>query len=298
MCDPLPVTICDPQCVLLNGVLYVGGGLDNALYKSSVCSIKWTVCSTPTQYYALTTYQSQLVLVGGVKIATTNQLWTSSTGLNWKASLPPKPTASYWSSAVNAGSPESLIVAGGRNYGYLDIVEVFTNGKWSTVEPLPRKCSNLRSTLHNGEVYFTGGVNQGNDVYYCDVKYLLLSCQQSGCGSRLWGKLPVYSYEQETTSRSLKAPSYLSSSASFGQHLLLMGGFTTSLARGAPRTTVFALHHKMWKRVGNLPISLYSAATIVLPTGDMLVIGGSTGYGFSAAYGPSAQIFKASLTGE
>lgn len=120
-------------------------------------SLNWTVCSTPTEFYALTTYHSQLVLVGGIKAGRpTNQLWTSHAGLDWKASLPPKRTACYWSSAVNTGSPENLIVAGGRGgTGNVSTVEVFTDldKQWWIVKDLPRRCACMKCTLHDGNVY-------------------------------------------------------------------------------------------------------------------------------------------------
>ena len=48
----------------------------------------------------------------------------------------------------------------------------------------------------------------------------------------------------------------------------------------------------MWVHVGKVPEALNSAGSIVLPTGDLLVIGGWIGVDYSA------RVFKASFTGE
>ncbi len=88
---------------------------DYKLFKSSADLNTWTHVPTPTEYFGLTTYHSQPVLVGG-KIGRdpTNKLWTSPNGgLDWVESLPPMPTSRWSPSVVNTGTPECLIVAGG-----------------------------------------------------------------------------------------------------------------------------------------------------------------------------------------
>ncbi len=63
---PLPVVMSDACSVYLNGTLYIGGGIDAALYsfKPGVDST-WTVTDTPTFWYTLVVHDSELLLVGG-----------------------------------------------------------------------------------------------------------------------------------------------------------------------------------------------------------------------------------------
>ena len=63
---------------------------------------------------------SKLVAVGGGHPSTheaTDQLLTGATGEDWQPSLLPMPTKRYNTLSVSAGSPEVIIVAGGRDSG-------------------------------------------------------------------------------------------------------------------------------------------------------------------------------------
>ena len=281
----------NPQCVLLHDVLYVGGGLtplgDNSkLFMSDTVNkrLVWDVCRTPTERYALTTYHSQLVLVGGRELSTfepSNMLWTlsSDAGMKWHPSIQEMPTKRYGASALNTGTPEYLVVAGGMGVGgyALDTVEVFTGKEWCTVEPLPNICSYNKCTIHGGKYYLC----PRPQAYCCDIKSILKSCEQSGINK---APFPVWSQ--------FEFPLEYSSQASFGQHLISIGGITNNSYRSP---YIFALSplSQSWVHVGKLPIVLNRAASIVLPTGELVVIGGNTG---GLSY--SASVLKATLRGE
>ncbi len=138
----------------------------------------WTTTRAPYHYSSLTTYQSKFVLVGGRHSLTrelTNSLFTSTTGLDWKPSLRAMPTHRYWPSSVSGGSPEVLVVAGGRGSRgkYLDVVEVLLNDHWTTADSLPSSCCDMRSTFHEGNFYFTGGA--GDELFICSLESLTAS---------------------------------------------------------------------------------------------------------------------------
>ncbi len=138
----------------------------------------WTTTSVPYRYSSLTTYQSKFVLVGGWHPSTyepTNSLLTSTTGLDWKTSLRAMPTPRYYPSSVSGGSPEVLVVAGGRDgshYEDLDVVEVLLNDHWTTADSLPSSCWNMRSTFHEGNFYFTGGHDKEKILFICSLESL------------------------------------------------------------------------------------------------------------------------------
>ena len=139
----------------------------------------------PYKYMSLTTYQDKLVAVGGWHSSTgeaSDQLLTSATGEDWQPSLPPMPTKRYSTSSVSAGSPEVIIVAGGRgsDYSFLHMVEVLLGDQWSTAHPLPIPCHDMRSSLHEGNFYFTGGYKQRNTIYTCSCTSLITSCGLTG----------------------------------------------------------------------------------------------------------------------
>ncbi len=141
----------------------------------------WTTTSAPCQWSSLTTYQSKFVLIGGDHPSTyepTNCLLTSTTGLDWKPSLRAMPTPRYVASSVSGGSPEVLVVAGGCGGSpgeYLDVVEVLLNDHWTTADSLPSSCWIMRSTFHEGNFYFTGGLGSEETLYICSLESLTAS---------------------------------------------------------------------------------------------------------------------------
>ena len=224
-----------------------------------------------------------MVLVGGREPDTdmaTNKLWTLKGGTNWQPSLPPMPTRRYKSSALNTGSPECLVVSGGRASGgsYVNVVEILKDNEWSSVQPLPKSCYCLKSTLHKGRLYLIGGYEQGRSVFHCKLESLLNEnyTQEMSHSSGLWSELQIYLQN--------------SSPSSFANQLISNGG----LINGALSSEICAYspHTLSWLHVGDLPIELRGTATIVLPTGELVVLGG---YG---AFGYSNRVFKASLKGD
>ncbi len=139
----------------------------------------WTTTRAPYRGSSLTTYQSKFVLVGGHHPSTyerTNSLFTSTTGLDWKPSLRAMPTPRYWPSSVSGGSPEVLVVAGGiGSPGKFDVVEVLLNDHWTTADSLPSLCWYMRSTFHEGNFYFTGGLGKEKILFICTLESLIAS---------------------------------------------------------------------------------------------------------------------------
>ena len=199
------------QCVLLHDVLYVGGGHtlsanDAKLFisKNVTEHLVWDVCRTPTERYALTTYHSQLVLVGGREPSTlepSKMLWTlpSDARMKWQPSIREMLTRRFGASAMNTGTPEYLVVAGGMGvggYNILNTVEVFTGMEWCTVEPIPEAYSYPKWASHEGKCYLSvcGGYPQDSVAYSCDLKLLLKSCDQSGVNKTpfpLWSQFQL-----------------------------------------------------------------------------------------------------------
>ena len=154
------------------------------LFISSTNLRSWTRSISPYQQMSLTTYQSKFTLVGGRHRSTfefTNTLHTSTTGQQWEPSLTPMPTKRCRTSSMSTRSPEMLIAAGGRgsNDEVLDVVEVLQEDKWTTVDPLPAPDRGIYSTLHDGNLHFMGGENQGTTVCTCSCASLISSVTES-----------------------------------------------------------------------------------------------------------------------
>ena len=189
------------HCVVLHNIVAVldDGVFGDLLHISSTSLRSWTTTRLRYNHMSLTTYQDKLVAVGGRDPSTTgevtDQVLTSATGKHWQPSLPPMPTKRYYTSSVSAGSPEVIIVAGGRGSDRraLHTVEVLLGDQWSTAHPLPTPCYEMRSSLHEGNSYFTGGRGQRNTIYTCSCTSLIASCGLTGNDTStttpVWSKL-------------------------------------------------------------------------------------------------------------
>ena len=237
-----------------------GGG--DRLHISSTNLHSWTTTDLPYCYMSLTTYQDKLVAVGGCHPYTreaTDQLLTSATGEDWQPSLPPMPTKRYSTSSVSAGCPEVLIVAGGRASDERDLhtVEVLLGDQWSTAHPLPTPCLNMRSSLHEGNFYFTGGEDQRDTIYTCSCTSLITSCGLTGNDTST--TTPVW--------RELEVPDDTAAIVSYSSRLITVDescsirGYSTMRQSWVETTSE-------WE--GEDEDTLYIAAA-VLPTGQLVV---------------------------
>lgn len=319
-CAEMPGRMSAPQCVLLQGRLHVGGGCEESTGETAILFISspnlssWTQETTPTGLYGLTTYHSQLVLVGGKKKGPppqkpTNQLWvrTGSGGGDWNQTLPPMPTKRFSPLAVNTAhagleNPEYLVVAGGRGvsytlYGYTqeDAVEVLVGGQWSTLQPLPTPSHNLGSAFHtkNWFVRSRSDTCHSSQLHYCKVESLIASAMQSH------GK----DVSKEKLWKELHIPQDEACPILFGDELLVVGGFPPASLRefvSGTKVHAYCSLTQSWVHVGDLPMQVWSSGCVVLPSGELLAMKGSHGLvtGFSADVDTTPAMCKASLKGE
>ena len=279
----LPVEMYDAQAVFLDGTLHVGGGNTLGItYRdhARLYSCKpggdgsWTATDTPTYYYALTTYDSHLLLVGGVEYPSnqiTNKIYTMIDG-EFKELLPPMKEKRYSTAAVSSGSV--LAVAGGNGgTGILSSVEVYNNGQWTSGQSLPDPCYDMTSVFHGDKWILIGGSEKRTKVYCVSLQSLVSGTEQSP-----WETLPDVPFPHSAT-------------AVFGGRILSIGGYdypndTSSIYAYSPDT-------QSWIHVGDLPTPLDSTCAIVEPSGELMVIGISDEDGLL-----SQRIFRAFLKGE
>ena len=261
----MPVSVLNAQAVVLGKKVYLGGGSMNPMLPPRLLIYdftedSWDTVDTPTQWYALATYHSKLVLVGGRNLNTkeaTNQLWVLDEQNRWTQPLPPMTTKRYKASAVSLGN--HLIVAGGQGGSHacpLDEVEMYDGHQWKKVESLPRECTWMKSTLHERNWYLAGGSGQGSEVYQTSLESLIVTSEGAGQTS-VWKKLP-------------DAPLELSATVMFRDQLITIGGgkpLSSAIHAYSPSTN-------SWVHVGDLPDDCHSTCAVVLPTGELLVVGG------------------------
>ena len=276
--------MADAQAVWLGDKLYVVGGVTSGskrdaarLYIYTPTTDTWSKIDTPVYRFALLTYHSQLVLVGGREYIderrdglATNKLWTLTGHDQWRETLPPMTTKQHSASAVEFAG--NIFVAGGYDVvgRRTDIVEVYNGHHWTKTQCLPKRNCDMKSTVLNGHWYLMGGVEQGKEIYYASLDSLVASCQPSEKPlPSVWKRLP-------------DAPHKWSSTAVFGNRLIAVG-------EGYPRSSsihAYSPHTQSWVHVGDMPVGFYSTCTAVLPTGELMLIGGrcSTSWVKSCVY--------------
>ena len=180
-------------------------------------------------------------------------------------------------SAVSVG--DNLIVAGGfssssddlDDFGALDIVEVYDGHQWRRAKSLPRKCWCMKSAVFEGNWYLAGGTRQGCKVYYTSLESLIATSERARQISA-WKKPP-------------DAPLQWSTLAVFGNQLITLGG-------GYNKTSAVHAYSQSWVHVGDLPVACYSPCTLVLPTGELLLLAMGT------ESGPESHLFRAKVGGD
>ena len=273
-CKQVPAQLSDAQAVALGDRLYVRGGeavfsdtYSNSakLYIYTPTADLWCILGTPVCYFALATYHSQLVLVGGVNEydenqwrSCTNKIWTLTKHDQFMETLPPMNTKRQFASAVSHG--DYLIVAGGEDeesdVDMLNIIEVFDGYYWANAQPLPVKpFPDMKSTILNGYWYLMGGSELEKGVYCVSLNSLKASCNTRQ-SQPIWMRLP-------------DVPNLLSCLAVFDNWLIALQQW------GVPSSAVYAYSFRKcsWVHVGDLPVVMNCICTITQSTGDLTIIG-------------------------
>ena len=269
-CSKLPLAMQDAQAVWLKDKLYVGGGVaignrthDARLYIYTPLTDEWSMIKTPVCWFAVITYQSLLVIVGGEELNTkliTNKLWTWVVdNAQWRETIPHMTFKRSCPSAV--AHTCNILVAGGQTAAFtsVDTVEVYNGAHWATAQSLPIPCCLMKSTVFNGHWYLIGGDRQGTKVFCASLFLLVASCQSS--------KHPLPSVWKRLSD----VPYQYSSLVVLKSQLIAVGGYpqTSSICAYSP-------HTESWIHVWSMPVELSKACTAVLPSGKLMVIGGQS----------------------
>ena len=135
----------------------------------------------------------------------------------------------------------------------------------------------MKSAVLNGHWYLMEGEGQRKEVYYASLDSLVASCRPSEKPLHfVWKILP-------------DVPHDYSSTAVFGNRLIAVGG-VGYLSLASSSIHAYSPHTQSWVHVGDMPDRLDSTCTAVLPTGELMVIGGR-----SDTYNKSSNIYKAIL---
>lgn len=239
-------------------------------FSLDFCECKELSLPNKIRNSSLTHWHSQLVLVGGLEPDdySTNKLWVSDDGFNWKQSLPPMRTKRHGASAISTGgSPEYLVVAGGLTrtssdvhcMEKLDVVEVLVNEEWFMVQPLPEAPYMPRSYVHNGNIIITNKSPFSNSLSgrICSIESLLASNSKSKKGkpsSNIWEKF--YGIHHATCL------------LSFGWQLAVVKGYLSD----CPHVEFLCPTSRTWLIYDAIPDRAPCLAGLVLPNAKIMLI--------------------------
>ena len=219
----------------------------------------------PYQHGRLAVVNGQLTAIGGCDdtlTTHTNKLFTLRGWLrrSWSDVFPPMPTKRRATTAVT--SKDHLIVAGGSiGQGFADVntVEVMDTKTlvWSTVASLPHPYSWASATICGDHIYMLGGEGDKGRTKSV-LTYSLTELLQSS--SSVWHRVA-------------DAPAYYSTCAAVNGQLLAVGGcdkdnkVTAAIHKYNPTTN-------SWDHISNIPTARYHCVVAVLPTNEMMAVGG------------------------
>ena len=268
----------DGHAVWLKDKVYIGGGeilgsrrSEARLYIYTPATDTWTTLNTPVYHFGLTTYHSQLVLVGGREYVgenvfgreLTSKLWTLSEDGQWKKTLPPMPMpCRTYTSAVSHG--DHLLVIN-DDYPHTNAY-VYNGHHWASAQCPPQQLRSIKSTVFNGHWYL---MVRGGIIYSASLDSLLASCQPSETSqpSSLWKRLP-------------DTPSGSCFPTVFGNRLVVVGirstdtSTTTSLHAYFPLTQSWL--HMADAPISFIPLNFFSPCAVPLPTNELMIVTGLT----------------------
>ena len=252
-------TICC-HVVIINGVVYVGGGGVNDVLEYHPGSGEWSKLPTPlVGLYAMASLNGQLVLVGGDGEGKILRVWEGARG-GWAQPYPAMPTGRSSSAAV--GHQHYLIVACGYKNGGVDTVEVLdgSSHRWYSAQPVPMGGCVMSSVVIGDHWYLSSFYwnDYKSHIFTAHLPTLVSSAVSAARtnSASIWQELPT---------PPVRCPTLLA----LQNHLLLVEGGELE----------HVLHHydplaKKYSQFGRLPVGMRGPSWAVLPSGELMVVGG------------------------
>ena len=182
----------------------------------------------------------------------------------WVEHFPPMPTKRSHTAAVT--TQHHLIVAGGVDgSSRLNTVEVMDIQTlvWSTAASLAHPYSNVSAAICGDQLYMLGGNDKDGltkSVLTCSLTSLLQS--HSEISSHLVWK------------RISDAPVDWSTCVAVDGELLAVGGWDERQDEATSAVYKYELASDSWRLINNMPTCRYHCLVAVLPTSEMMVVGG------------------------
>lgn len=233
---------------------------DHNVYSYTVTEDKWTSLKPcDYKYFSMAVVNDKLTTIGGQGRgdSATNILLClsgSSSDMKWEILLPPMPTERERPAVVTTYT--HLVVAGGgtRLVAGLSTVEVlnFQTLQWASASNSPKALENPNMTICDGQLY----LSEDKTIFSCSVEELLN-------GTIVWNK-----------QTDIPLP-HGASLATLGRHMLAIGGSDGSV-KSTPTGAIYYYNKRSdsWRVSGEIPTPRYATLVAVLPTNELVVVGG------------------------
>ena len=269
------------QSVVLGNKVYIGGGTahsDRDACTVMVYDIQRDTYSTLPQYnvgyFAMTAFNDQLVLAGGMDLASgnpTNQIAVLQSD-KWTRPYPPMTIARYRSTAVSFNN--HIIVAGGiddqhRRISSVEVLDV-TSNRWCKADPLPLGRALMKSVVVGDMCYIMGGLDHINNrtkvVHRVNLRELTEKAVSMATSQVTPKPISLWQTEDDT-------PLFQSAPLVLKQSMLAVGGLDDRLD-ASTSIHLYQSGTRRWVKVGDLPTARSHCICSVLPNGQVLIAGG------------------------
>ena len=232
------------------------------VYSYTVPENKWTeLPQCKYRYFTMAVINDALTTIGGVnnQWAITNTLLSLS-GSSWEEVLPSMPTKRQHPAVAN--TPTHLVVAGGRrsrslaNIATIEVLNTETL-QWSTASSLPEAVHFPQMTTCGGCLYLADGKS---NAFSCSVEDLLKSTNSSDGGS-VWTRLASIPVEEDYTLATLRG------------RVLAIGGLDDD-GDQTGAIHCYDVPTNSWSVIGEIPTPRSLVLTAVLPSNELMVVGG------------------------
>ena len=266
----MPEALAFPQSIVIGGAVFVAAYNSHDVLRYETRNDQWSVLpSCPVRFFGLGQLSGKLVTVGGwdERDAYVNHVYMYvQETQQWEKSIPPMPTPRRWPTVITYNS--SIAVCGGE--GGERVVEVFNSeaAQWHTAAPLPVACVYMQLTIINDTCYLGSGKtpSSSRSIMCASLPSLFQSSspheqQTSAQQQSVWTVLP-------------DTPLYYSALANMGGTLLALGGFESTSSPLSDAIHAYSASTKAWVEIASLPQACSSATAELLPSGEVMIIGG------------------------
>ena len=269
------------QAVVIGSDVYVGGGSGKNPMTVMVYSLQTRTWRTLPPYgsclFGMAVVNNQLVLVGGLSTSTgkdTNVLglWDERSQ-TWTHPFPVMPTARSSLSVISY--QKWLVTAGGtdsREYcsNKVELLDTLSE-QWYDGSPLPEECNDVSSAI-SGNMWY---LSEGYTSTYESNKHVLSVCLDVLISQAVSQSAGTTSPRTPSPWQTLtELPDAYSTALAIRGSLLTVGGECSTAIY------LYQPSRRSWVKVGDLPTQRWLCVCIVLPSGEIFVTGGRSGFGF------------------